>query len=137
MKIVYEQPPMMQEYTMFAGKELYNKVKEQQKVIIDIVERGKTAVNIGFYLPGSAISANVKLENEDYTFKTVKSYNYFDYKEHTNEYFKLTKKQGFNQLLEHIANLINFCFKDYITDFENFQIIIWKTPVINKLLTTA
>ncbi len=136
MKIVYEQPPMMQNFTMFAGKELYNKVKEQQKVIVDIVDRGKTAVNIGFYLPGSAVSVNVKLENENYSFKTVKSYSYFDYKEHTSDYFKLSKKQEFNQLLEHIANLINYYLKDYITDFENFQIIIWKTPIISKLLNS-
>ena len=118
----------------FSQDEFYKKVKEQQKVIVDVSFHGKTALSVGFYLPGALINVNSKLETETFSFKEVSSYSYFTYKTVVNQFFKISKKQGLNEFIQHVKNLINYFLESLIIDVDNFQIVVWKTKPIQKLL---
>ena len=85
-------------------------VEESKKLIVSVGMKTKTTVEVDFQVGQTLNSVNFKSSK----FKTHESVrrNLFTNTESKSNRFKITKKQGINELLEYIDEMINLVYKN-------------------------
>ena len=128
--------PTTRSFIMFADVS-QRIIREEKRMIVDVKNHTKTTVRlslIGKDENGQDATNGLNLIPEAsnvFSFHTKTEWNYGTGRQVTKNYFKITKKQGYKELIQHIANIIREYLK--IEDLSDFTLVLYQTPTLMEI----
>lgn len=123
--------PLINESVAFGKFEaMIEGVKAGKHIIVDVSYETKTRAYIAMQVGTTRFGVNIDYPNCAFKLHEKTEYSYATYKYVTTHHFVLSKKQNFAALLQHIKNIIEHFFAEYI---DKVDVDIWQTSAIKEI----
>lgn len=116
--------------------EFKNDVREHKKLYIEVRNETKTQISLGVGFGINHWRSNITYENCPFKLVEKDKMSFLSGDTHRNQYFKISKKQQFPELLIHIENVAKVVLDRMCINPDEITLVIPLTSTVRELKTT-